>query len=344
MERMNRRIERNKNRNHNGNQNEKRHRKRSRGNMKAENARISAVRLYLHYISIHIRSAMQYKTSFFLTTLGQFLFSFNVFMGITFMFQRFHEVKGFTYSEVLICYALVLVEFSLAEMFARGFDSFSGMVRHAEFDRVLVRPRNEILQVLGSKFELSRIGRSFQAIILFIYGVMTVQIDWNLTRVLTVLFMLIGGAPLGFFYKAVNTMDSMVGYKNEKYLHFGRFAAKMDDVWNYIPSRISALLMIASAWIFRMDYKRAWAVWKRDRRKHASPNSAQTEAVCAGALQVQLAGDAYYFGKLYPKETIGDDVRPIEPEDILRAGNLMDGTALLTLLVFGLLKYCMILM
>ena len=138
------------------------------------------------------------------------------------------------------------------------------------------------------------------------------------------IFMLIGGAPLGFFYKAVNTMDSMVGYKNEKYLHFGRFAAKMDDVWNYIPSRISALLMIASAWIFRMDYKRAWAVWKRDRRKHA--------------------GDAYYFGKLYPKETIGDDVRPIEPEDILRAGNLMDGTALLTLLVFGLLKYCMILM
>lgn len=158
------------------------------------------------------------------------------------------------------------------------------------------------------------------------------------------IFMLIGGAPLGFFYKAVNTMDSMVGYKNEKYLHFGRFAAKMDDVWNYIPSRISALLMIASAWIFRMDYKRAWAVWKRDRRKHASPNSAQTEAVCAGALQVQLAGDAYYFGKLYPKETIGDDVRPIEPKDILRAGNLMDGAALLTLLVFGLLKYCMILM
>lgn len=158
------------------------------------------------------------------------------------------------------------------------------------------------------------------------------------------IFMLIGGAPLGFFYKAVNTMDSMVGYKNEKYLHFGRFAAKMDDVWNYIPSRISALLMIASAWIFRMDYKRAWAVWKRDRRKHASPNSAQTEAVCAGALQVQLAGDAYYFGKLYPKETIGDDVRPIEPEDILRAGNLMDGTALLTLLIFGLIKYCLILM
>ena len=92
------------------------------------------------------------------------------------------------------------------------------------------------------------------------------------------------------------------------------------------------------------DGKNAKKIFLRDRFNHASPNSAQTEAVCAGALQVQLAGDAYYFGKLYPKETIGDDVRPIEPEDILRAGNLMDGTALLTLLVFGLLKYCMILM
>lgn len=165
--------------------------------MKRKNdKKVSAVRLYCHYISIHIRSTMQYKTSFFLTTLGQFLFSFNVFAGITFMFQRFHKVKGFTYSEVLICYALILVEFSLAEMFARGFDSFSGMVRFAEFDRVLVRPRNEILQVLGSKFELSRCGRTFQAVILFIYGVMTVHIDWNLTRVITVLFMLIGGVAV----------------------------------------------------------------------------------------------------------------------------------------------------
>ena len=152
------------------------------------------------------------------------------------------------------------------------------------------------------------------------------------------IFMLIGGAPLGFFYKAVNTMDSMVGYKNEKYLHFGRFAAKMDDVWNYIPSRISALLMIASAWIFRMDYKRAWAVWKRDRRKHASPNSAQTEAVCAGALQVQLAGDAYYFGKLYEKPTLGDPDRPVEYEDIPRVNRLLYATAILSLVVFGLVK------
>ena len=141
------------------------------------------------------------------------------------------------------------------------------------------------------------------------------------------IFMLIGGAPLGFFYKAVNTMDSMVGYKNEKYLHFGRAAAKLDDVMNFLPARISALLMIASAWIFRMDYKRAWAVWKRDRRKHASPNSAQTESVCAGALRVRLAGDAWYFGKLVKKKYIGDDLRPVEPEDIRRTNRLMNRTA-----------------
>ena len=157
------------------------------------------------------------------------------------------------------------------------------------------------------------------------------------------IFMLIGGAPLGFFYKAVNTMDSMVGYKNEKYLHFGRFAAKMDDVWNYIPSRISALLMIASAWIFRMDYKRAWAVWKRDRRKHASPNSAQTEAVCAGALQVQLAGDAYYFGKLYEKPTIGDPIRLIESEDIRRANRLLYATAITGVVLFLFIRIVLIL-
>lgn len=158
--------------------------------------KVSPIKLYFHYISAYIRSSMQYKTSFILTTLGQFLFSFNVFAGITFMFQRFHEVKGFTYSEVLICYALVLVEFSLAELFARGFDRFSGIIRHAEFDRILVRPRSDVLQVLGSNFDLTRVGRAFQAVVLFIYGVMTVHIDWNLPRILTVLFMLIGGAAV----------------------------------------------------------------------------------------------------------------------------------------------------
>ena len=137
------------------------------------------------------------------------------------------------------------------------------------------------------------------------------------------LYMLVGGAPLALTYKAINTMDSMVGYKNEKYLYFGRAAAKLDDVANYIPSRLAALLWIMAAAFTRDDAKGAWRIWRRDRRNHASPNSAQTESACAGALGVQLAGPAYYFGEYYPKPTIGDPLRPIEPEDILRADRMM---------------------
>ena len=137
------------------------------------------------------------------------------------------------------------------------------------------------------------------------------------------LYMLIGGAPLALTYKAINTMDSMLGYKNEKYLYFGRVPAKLDDVANYIPSRLAALLWVAAAAFTRNDAKGAWKIWRRDRRRHASPNSAQTESACAGALGVQLAGPAYYFGQYYPKLTIGDALRPIEPEDILRANRMM---------------------
>lgn len=157
------------------------------------------------------------------------------------------------------------------------------------------------------------------------------------------LFLILGGAPLGFLYKAVNTMDSMLGYKNEKYLYFGRFPARMDDVFNYIPSRTTALLMTAAAFLTGMDGKNAWKIYLRDRRKHASPNAAQTEAVCAGALRVRLAGDAVYFGKLYKKEYLGDSLRPIEAEDIRRAGRLMYVTAVLMLIIFGVLKAAVIL-
>jgi adenosylcobinamide-phosphate synthase len=144
------------------------------------------------------------------------------------------------------------------------------------------------------------------------------------------LFMAIGGAPLGFFYKAINTMDSMIGYKNDKYLYFGRFAAKLDDIVNYIPARIAAFLMVLASFILKLNGRNAWKIFKRDRYNHASPNSAQTESVCAGALEIQLAGDAYYFGKLYPKKTIGDALRPIEYADIRQANRLLYMTALLT--------------
>ena len=137
------------------------------------------------------------------------------------------------------------------------------------------------------------------------------------------LYMLIGGAPLALTYKAINTMDSMLGYKNEKYLYFGRVPAKLDDVANYLPSRLAALLWVAAAAFTHNDAKGAWKIWRRDRRNHASPNSAQTESACAGALGVQLAGPAYYFGEYYAKPTIGDALRPIEPKDILRANQMM---------------------
>ncbi len=146
-------------------------------------------------------------------------------------------------------------------------------------------------------------------------------------------YIMLLGAGGGFFYKAANTMDSMIGYKNEKYLDFGRFAAKLDDVLNFIPSRLTALLMILSAWLLRYDGRNAYKIWRRDRFNHASPNSAQTEAVCAGALDVMLAGDAYYFGQLCKKKTIGDDIRPIEPNDIRRANRLMYCTSVLMLAI-----------
>ena len=145
------------------------------------------------------------------------------------------------------------------------------------------------------------------------------------------LYTAIGGPVLGFVYKAVNTMDSMLGYKNDKYMYFGRFAARLDDVVNFIPARISAYLMIIAAFIGgrQFDGRKAYRIFKRDRFNHASPNSAQTESVCAGALRVQLAGDAVYFGKLVKKKYIGDRLREIEYEDIKRANRLMYITAFL---------------
>ncbi len=143
------------------------------------------------------------------------------------------------------------------------------------------------------------------------------------------LYTALGGPILGFFYKAVNTMDSMVGYKNEKYLYFGRAAAKLDDLINYIPARISAWLMICAAFIGGKSYsgRQAYKIYKRDNRKHASPNSAQTESVCAGALGIRLAGDASYFGKIVKKPFIGDALRNVEYEDIKRVNKLMYLTA-----------------
>lgn len=158
------------------------------------------------------------------------------------------------------------------------------------------------------------------------------------------LFLAIGGAPLGFFYKAVNTMDSMLGYVEPPYKNIGLVPAKLDDVFNFIPARLSALLMLAAGTLLGMDTKNGWRVFRRDRFNHASPNSAQTESVCAGLLGLRLAGDAWYHGVLHKKKFIGDALRPIEHADIPRACRLLYMTAALALVCSGGVKLLFILL
>lgn len=154
------------------------------------------IRLYKKYLMIQIQGMMQYKISFLLTSVGQFLVSFNVFLGVYFMFDRFHVVDGFTYGEVLLCFGVTLMEFSLAEAFARGFDMFSVTIANGDFDRILVRPRNEIFQVLAGRIELTRVGRMIQAVVMFCYGIAVSQVDWSWDKALTVIFMLVGGTAV----------------------------------------------------------------------------------------------------------------------------------------------------
>lgn len=157
------------------------------------------------------------------------------------------------------------------------------------------------------------------------------------------LFLAIGGAPLGFFYKAVNTMDSMLGYVEMPYKNIGLVPAKLDDVFNYIPARLSALLMLAAGALEGLDVRNGYRIWRRDRRNHASPNSAQTESVCAGLLGLQLAGDASYHGVLHKKPYIGDPIREIEYADIPRACRLLYGTAILALVLFAGIRLLIVL-
>ncbi len=156
------------------------------------------------------------------------------------------------------------------------------------------------------------------------------------------LFAAIGGAPLGFLYKAVNTMDSMLGYLEAPYANIGFFPAKADDVFNFIPARLSALLMLFSGRILRLDYRNGWRIFRRDRLKHASPNSAQTESACAGLLGIRLGGDACYHGVLHRKPFIGDGTREIETSDIPRSCAILYATSFLTLGVCVVLRFLLV--
>lgn len=156
-------------------------------------------------------------------------------------------------------------------------------------------------------------------------------------------YMIIGGAPLGYLYKAINTMDSMLGYKNERYMYFGRFAARLDDAANFIPSRLAGCFMLIAAFVFpSFDHKGAFRIYKRDRKKSESPNAPQTESVCAGALRIRLLGDAYYFGKLHKKEYIGDDTEPVTAQKIKAANKLMYGTSCAGMFILAMIKLAII--
>ena len=155
-----------------------------------------SLHLYKQYFMIQLKSTMQYKTSFFLTALGQFLASFNVLLGMYFMFQRFRNVRAYGYGEVLLCCGILLMEFSLAETFARGFDQFSSIIGNGTFDRIMVRPRSSVLQVLGQRIEFTRLGRMVQAVIIFAYSLSVGTVDWSFSRIVVLIFMLLGGTTL----------------------------------------------------------------------------------------------------------------------------------------------------
>ncbi|MBR4475025.1 MAG: cobalamin biosynthesis protein CobD [Oscillospiraceae bacterium] len=156
------------------------------------------------------------------------------------------------------------------------------------------------------------------------------------------LYMALGGAPLALFYKAINTMDSMLGYRNDRYLYFGRAAARLDDAANWLPSRIAALFWVAAAALTGQDAAGAFRIWRRDARRHQSPNAGQTESACAGSLGIQLGGEAWYFGKRVEKNTLGDARRSCEPEDILRADRMMICANVLLLLTCAALRFAFV--
>lgn len=175
------------------------------------------LKLYGKYFEIHLKSAMQFKGSFFATLIAQFLTSFSVFLGITFMFQRFHRVADFSYDEVILCYGIMLMGFALAQLFSSGFKVFDSMIANGQFDRILCRPRNEIFQVLAQRIDFVRLGMLFQAIIMLIYGLVTCPVDWTFTRALTVVLMIIGGIVL---FSALFLLEGAIAFFTLQGLEF----------------------------------------------------------------------------------------------------------------------------
>lgn len=237
--------------------------------------------------------------------------------AIVFLCYKIHTVLGVAVESVLCCYMLA----------ARNLRDESMKVCKAAESGDTEKARKAVSMIVGRDTSVLDGDGIVRA------AVETVAENTSDGVTAPLFFMGLGGAPAAFFYKSVNTMDSMVGYRNERYADLGFFAAKLDDVLNLIPSRITALLMVIVCPLLGMDGKNAYRIWKRDRRKHDSPNSAQTESACAGALHLRLAGDAWYSGVLHKKPYIGDDDRPIEPADIRKANRLMYASSVLMLMI-----------
>ena len=231
---------------------------------------------------------------------------------------QIHPYLAFA-GETLLCYQLLA---------ARALRDESVKVYKALRDGTLDDARKAVSMIVGRDTDrLDEIGVAKAA-------VETVAENASDGVIAPLLFLAIGGAPLGVLYKSINTMDSMVGYKNDRYLYFGRAAAKLDDLVNFIPARLAGVLLCLAARPAGFDGRNGWRIFRRDRKNHKSPNSAHTEAAAAGALDVQLAGSSYYFGKLVEKPTIGDPLRPVEPADILRCNRLMYAGTFLAMVLF----------
>lgn len=236
--------------------------------------------------------------------------------AVLYIGYHIHPMVGFVIESVM-CYQILA---------ARCLQKESMLVHDVIVTGDIKRARKQVAMIVGRDTEKLDEEGVIRA------AVETVAENTSDGVVAPLIYMAVGGPVAGFLYKAVNTMDSMVGYKNERYLYYGRAAAKLDDALNYIPARIAAFAMIVAGFFIKgCDGREAYRIHKRDAKKHASPNSAQTESVCAGALGIRLAGDASYFGEIVKKPTIGDDKRRVAASDIRMANILMYVSAVLVL-------------
>ena len=258
--------------------------------------------------------------------IGIVLVTVGVTAGILHMAYGLHAAAGFAL-ESFMCYQMLAVR-SLKDESMLVYDALTSGKESS-----LADGRDAVSRIVGRDTQnLDETGVTKAA-------VETVAENFGDGVFAPMFYMALGGPVCMYLYKAINTMDSMLGYKNERFLYFGRAAAKLDDVVNFIPARMAGIMLVISAWIGPFDGKNAGRIFARDRRKHASPNSAHTEAAAAGALDIQLAGDAYYFGKLYEKPLIGDPLQTVVPDDIRRMNRLMYGAAFLSVAVLSAISF-----